>query len=78
MTDVLKGKVVADRIKEQMKKDIQELKQANKTPRLGIVRLGGDNPGDISYEKKHYKKTAIMWVLSLRYMKETGILKQRN
>ncbi len=51
MTDVLKGKVVADRIKEQMKKDIQELKQANKTPRLGIVRLGGDNPGDISYEK---------------------------
>ncbi len=72
MTDVLKGKVVADRIKEQMKKDIQELKQANKTPRLGIVRLG-DNPGDISYEKSIIKNCNNVGIESKVYERDRDI-----
>lgn len=72
MTDVLKSKVVADRIKEQMKKDIQELKQANKTPRLGIVRLG-DNPGDISYEKSIIKNCNNVGIESKVYERDRDI-----
>jgi len=54
MAEFLKGKVVADKIKEKMKKDIEELKKNGKTPTLGIVRLG-DNPDDISYERSIIK-----------------------
>lgn len=54
MTEVLKGNVVAAQIKEQMKKDIEELSKVNKVPTLAIVRLG-NNPGDISYEKSIIK-----------------------
>ncbi|NLY86426.1 MAG: bifunctional 5,10-methylenetetrahydrofolate dehydrogenase/5,10-methenyltetrahydrofolate cyclohydrolase [Tissierellia bacterium] len=54
MAEILKGKVVADKIKEKMKKDIEELKKNGKTPTLGIVRLG-DNPDDISYERSIIK-----------------------
>lgn len=54
MTDILKGNVVAAQIKEQMKKDVEELGKQGKTPTLAIVRLGS-NPGDISYEKSIIK-----------------------
>ncbi|NLK43609.1 MAG: bifunctional 5,10-methylenetetrahydrofolate dehydrogenase/5,10-methenyltetrahydrofolate cyclohydrolase [Tissierellia bacterium] len=54
MAEVLKGKVVADKIKEKMKSDIEELKKNGKVPTLGIVRLG-DNPDDISYERSIIK-----------------------
>ncbi len=51
MADILKGNVVANKIKEQMAEDIESLKGGeNKVPKLAIVRLG-KNPGDISYEK---------------------------
>lgn len=54
MAEILKGKVVADKIKEKMKNDIEELKKNGKIPTLGIVRLG-DNPDDISYERSIIK-----------------------
>mgnify|MGYP000874970251 CR=1 FL=1 len=54
MADILKGNVVANKIKEQMAKDIENLKGENKVPKLAIVRLG-QNPGDISYEKSIIK-----------------------
>ena len=57
MAEVLKGKVVADKIKEDMAKKINDLAKEGKTPTLGIVRLG-ENPSDISYEKSIIK-TAI-------------------
>ena len=44
MADILKGNVVANKIKEQMAKDIENLKGENKVPKLAIVRLG-QNPG---------------------------------
>ena len=54
MTEVLRGKAVAQSIKDQMIKDIEALKKDNKVPKLGIVRLG-NNAGDISYEKSLIK-----------------------
>ncbi|NMA86667.1 MAG: bifunctional 5,10-methylenetetrahydrofolate dehydrogenase/5,10-methenyltetrahydrofolate cyclohydrolase [Tissierellia bacterium] len=54
MADILKGNVVANKIKEQMAEDIESLKGENKVPKLAIVRLG-KNPGDISYEKSIIK-----------------------
>ncbi len=72
MADVLKGKAVADRIKEQMKKDIQDLKQVNKIPRLAIVRLG-DNPGDISYEKSIIKNCNNVGIESKVYERDENI-----
>lgn len=54
MAEILKGKVVANQLKENMRRDIEELAKANKVPSLAIIRLG-DNPGDISYEKSIVK-----------------------
>ncbi len=41
-----------------MTEDIEQLGKLGKIPTLGIVRLG-QNPGDISYEKKVLLRTAI-------------------
>lgn len=54
MAEILRGKVVADSIKDQIKIDIEKLKKGGKEPTLGIVRLGS-NPDDISYEKSLIK-----------------------
>lgn len=54
MVQVLKGNVVAAQIKEDMKRDIEELKAQGKSPTLAIVRLG-NNPDDVSYERSIIK-----------------------
>ena len=54
MADIFRGKIVADKIKEQMQNDIEALKKSGKEPTLGIVRLGS-NPDDISYERSLIK-----------------------
>lgn len=50
MSKVLKGKPVADIIKEKMREDIKELSEKGKTPTLGIVRMG-NRPDDLAYER---------------------------
>jgi methylenetetrahydrofolate dehydrogenase (NADP+)/methenyltetrahydrofolate cyclohydrolase len=54
LTEILKGKPVADHIKEQIRANVERLSKENKVPTLAIVRLG-NNPGDISYEKSIVK-----------------------
>ncbi len=54
MAEILRGKAVAQSIKEQMLRDVEELGKEGKVPKLGIVRLG-NNAGDISYEKSLIK-----------------------
>ena len=54
MTEILRGKAVAQSVKDQMIKDIEVLAKENKVPKLAIVRLG-NNSGDISYEKSLIK-----------------------
>ena len=72
MADVLKGNVVANQIKEQMKKDIEELKKVNKQPTLAIVRLG-ENPGDVSYEKSIVKNCNNIGIESKVYERDANI-----
>lgn len=54
MTKILKGKPVADKIKEDIIERVDSLKKENKTPKLAMIRLG-KNSGDISYEKSIIK-----------------------
>ena len=49
MAEVLKGKPVADAIKEELTKKIEELKGRGITPKLGIIRVGA-RPDDLFYE----------------------------
>ncbi|MHB8841911.1 MAG: bifunctional 5,10-methylenetetrahydrofolate dehydrogenase/5,10-methenyltetrahydrofolate cyclohydrolase [Candidatus Aquicultor sp.] len=49
MAERLAGKAVADAIKEDLSKKIEELKSKGITPRLGIVRVGA-RPDDLFYE----------------------------
>lgn len=50
MTKILKGKEVADKIREDISERIQKLNEKDLTPKLAIIRLGED-PSDISYER---------------------------
>lgn len=88
MAQILKGKDVAIKIKEQIKKDIDMLKGEGKVPTLGIIRLGS-NADDISYEKsiiKNCEKAEINSKVFERDLKMTteeleelmGVLNQDN
>lgn len=72
MADILKGNVVAGKIKEKMKEDIEKLAKENKIPTLGIVRLG-NNPGDISYEKSIIKNCDKIGIRSQVFEKDEDI-----
>ncbi|NLW22137.1 MAG: bifunctional 5,10-methylenetetrahydrofolate dehydrogenase/5,10-methenyltetrahydrofolate cyclohydrolase [Tissierellia bacterium] len=75
MAEVLRGKAVADQIKEQMKKDIEELAKEDKVPTLAIVRLG-NNPGDISYERSIIKNCDAVGIKSKVYERDEDISTQ--
>lgn len=69
MAEVLKGNVVAKKIKETMKNTIIELEKNGIYPTLGIIRLG-NNPGDISYEKSIVKACEAIGIKSKIYEEE--------
>lgn len=50
MGTLIKGKPVADKIKEELKSEIKELKVKGIIPKLAIIRVG-DDPGDMAYER---------------------------
>lgn len=50
MGTLIKGKPVADKIKEDIKAEVKELRAKGTIPKLSIIRVGAD-PGDISYER---------------------------
>lgn len=72
MAEVLKGKVVADKIKVDMAKKINDLAKEGKTPTLGIVRLG-ENPSDISYEKSIIKNCDSIGIKAKVFEKDVTI-----
>lgn len=72
MAEILKGNVVAAKIKEDMSKKIGELAQQGKTPKLGIVRVG-QNPSDISYEKSIIKSCDSIGIKTEVFEKEVAI-----
>lgn len=49
-TNIIKGKPVADKITENLIKEVEELKNNGIQPSLAIVRVG-ENPDDMSYER---------------------------
>lgn len=50
LAEILRGKDVAEEIKENILADVEALKKEGKEPTLGMVRLGS-NPDDVSYER---------------------------
>lgn len=72
MAEVLRGKPVADEIKEQIKVDIEELKKVGKEPTLGIVRLGS-NPDDISYERSLIRNCETLGINAKVFEKDLEI-----
>ena len=46
----LRGKIVADKLKAELKKRIEVLENKKVSPTLAIVRVG-ENDSDISYER---------------------------
>lgn len=72
MTEILKGKLVASKIKEDMTKRIAALKEKSIVPTLGIIRLG-NNPGDISYEKSIIKACNQVDINAKVYERETSL-----
>lgn len=47
---IIKGKPVADKISEELIKEVDDMKKTGKTPKLAIVRVG-ERPDDLSYER---------------------------
>lgn len=61
MTEILKGKPVADALNEKMKAEIAELAGKGLTPTLAILRVG-ERPDDLSYERGAMKRCAAVGV----------------
>lgn len=76
MTDIFRGKIVGDKIKEEIKKDVEILKKEGKEPTLGIVRLGS-NPDDISYERSLIKNCERLGIDSRVFEKDLEITTEK-
>jgi methylenetetrahydrofolate dehydrogenase (NADP+)/methenyltetrahydrofolate cyclohydrolase len=61
MTEILKGKPVADAIRDTLIKDIEKLKEKGVTPTLAVVRVG-NRTDDISYENSILKRCSTMGI----------------
>ncbi|WFA09597.1 bifunctional 5,10-methylenetetrahydrofolate dehydrogenase/5,10-methenyltetrahydrofolate cyclohydrolase [Tissierella sp. Yu-01] len=72
MADILKGSVVAAKIKDDMRNNINTLGSAGKYPTLGIVRLG-NNPSDVSYEKSIIKNCDAIGIKSEIFEKDINM-----
>ncbi len=72
MAEILKGNVVAAKIKEDMIERIKKLEANGKFPTLGIVRLGAD-PSDVSYEKSIIKNCDAIGIRSKVFEKESNM-----
>lgn len=59
----LRGKVVADQIKEGLTKDIEELKAKGINPTIAVVRVG-ENDSDISYERAIVKASEAIGLMA--------------
>lgn len=85
MTKILKGKEVADKIREDISERIEKLNEKDLTPKLAIIRLGED-PSDISYERGILKSSEKLGIetevheegLSLNTEKLVELIKKLN
>ncbi len=63
MGQIIKGKLVADAISENLSKKVEELKKKGMSPKLVIVRVGA-NPSDLSYERGALKRCSSIGILA--------------
>ena len=63
MAELLKGKPVADAMKEALTKKVEDLKQRGIEPNLGIIRVG-QRPDDLFYEGGAKKTCAAIGMAS--------------
>lgn len=72
MTEILRGKPVAEELKEQIKQRVEQLKENGKTPKLAVLRVGA-NPNDLSYEKGILKNCANLGIETEVYEQDESI-----
>lgn len=72
MANILKGKVVADHIKENIKESVVRFKDEGINPTLGILRVG-KNPDDIAYERSILKNCESVGINGVVYEVEESI-----
>lgn len=75
MTQLLKGKEVADALTEKLQNRIKEMKQQGIEPCLAIVRAG-ENPSDLSYERGALKRAEKVGVTVRRYVFDEAIAQE--
>lgn len=76
MSELLKGKPVADKLTEENVKKVKELKAKGITPTLGIIRLG-ENPEDLAYERGALKRAENTGVEVKRFIYDVDITQDR-
>lgn len=72
MANILKGKVVADNIKENIKENVLKFKGEGIKPTLGILRVG-KNPDDMAYERSILKNCESVGINGVVYEAEESI-----
>lgn len=72
MTEILRGKDVADRLTEKNVMKADELRKNGIDPSLAIVRLG-EKPEDLSYERGAVKRAAESGVSVRQFVYDEGI-----
>ncbi|MEK6264058.1 MAG: bifunctional 5,10-methylenetetrahydrofolate dehydrogenase/5,10-methenyltetrahydrofolate cyclohydrolase [Clostridium sp.] len=72
MMKVLKGKPVADAIKDNLIKDIEKLKERGMIPTLAVVRVG-NRTDDVSYENSILKRCSTMGIETKLYILDFDI-----
>ena len=72
MAHILKGNVVSKDIKTRINKRVSNLREKDKFPTLGIIRLG-ENSGDISYEKSIIRNCEKLGIRSEVYKRDLKI-----
>ena len=65
--ELLKGKLVADKIKEQTVAMAEKLLSQNIVPTLAILRVG-NNPSDVAYEESAVKKAKTLGIHVEKYI----------
>lgn len=72
MERVMRGKSVSYKIREDIQRDVEELKKNGKEPAIAIVRLGS-NPDDIYYENSIIRNCDQLGIGSKVVERETSI-----
>ncbi|MDE8732087.1 bifunctional 5,10-methylenetetrahydrofolate dehydrogenase/5,10-methenyltetrahydrofolate cyclohydrolase [Eubacteriales bacterium DFI.9.88] len=72
MTQLLKGKEVADALTEKLQSQVKEMKEKGIAPCLAIIRVG-ENPSDLSYERGALKRAEKVGITVRQYVYDEAI-----